>query len=274
MHSARDLCTRIVAYRGRSIDLWPTNYTPPEPRELAEAKEAFSAEILAPLIKETVDPASWCMEGPALDFKAGILIARTAADEHDAIDHLLATLRTQFLQRTRVRAAVVTMPLASLPEYWTGLDDASLVADGGAALIARAGAKVVDRAALRLARQQRDACITGRARSYVGDYDVEIATGALVANPRILQAFEGTCFDVQAVPTARGGGVLAEIRLDRATLRETRKAPTAFGEIECPSHGVLRMHGSTVIPLGATRLVCANLDGDQVTLVLVSAAGD
>jgi hypothetical protein len=267
----RDLANKVYGRRGRVIDLWPSNFTPPAPPELPEPKELMPMDSLVQIVKDVVGVEEWG-EGTSLELKAGVLLVRNRPAVLDRVGEILEGLRARLIRTTRVRAVVVTMPVASLPEYWMGLDEAAILADGGAALLARNGARVVDRASLRLFSGERGAAVGGHEHTYVSDYDTEIAEKASIGNPITRTAFVGTSFDVWAHATGRGGGVTLDVRLDRSTDRGSRQVPTPHGDIECPSHGVLRMHGFTVLRNGSTRLLCANLEGPEITLVLVSAS--
>ena len=272
-YDVADLVARVACHRGPDVRVWPSNYTPPEPPELPESMSLFQdASGILEALKATVDPAGWEDEGVWI--RAGTyydLLVRTDAPRHAAVEAALAGFRRLAVRPARLRAVVATMPAASLPELWTGLSD-TLVADGGAALLARAGAKVVDRATLRLMTPQRDAAVGGRWVDYVGDFDVEISCKSTIPNPIVKRVFAGLSLDVRATWSLDRDALLAEVRLDRSTLRAMRDAKTPVGTIECPSLGVLRARSSVVVPAGSTRLVAADLVGGEVTLVLLHAA--
>jgi tetratricopeptide (TPR) repeat protein len=88
-----DLQVKIPSFLGQEINLFPSNFTPPEPPELAEPTEMFAAEALQDLIKETIGgPGAW--EDPAtLEAKKGILIAKNTPEILDQVQKLLDELR-------------------------------------------------------------------------------------------------------------------------------------------------------------------------------------
>jgi len=88
-----DLQVKIPSFLGQEINLFPSNFTPPEPPELVEPTEMFAAEALQDLIKETIGgPAAW--EDPAtLEAKRGILIAKNTPELLDQVQNLLDELR-------------------------------------------------------------------------------------------------------------------------------------------------------------------------------------
>ena len=88
-----DLQVKIPSFIGQEINLVPSNFTPPEPPELAEPVEMFAAESLQDLIKETIGgPDAW-NEPATLEAKKGVLIARNTPELLDQVQKLLDELR-------------------------------------------------------------------------------------------------------------------------------------------------------------------------------------
>ena len=264
------LSEHVADRRGVRLAVVPSNYTPPEPPELREPRPVFPTEALVDLIKSRVEPASWEQEGVSLDARSDQILVRNDATRLDAIQRALDALRAERTRTTRVRVSLVTLPVTSLPEYWTGLEDA-LVADGGEALRSRPGARFVDTLGLRLRDGQRLASVSGTMRQYVGDFDVEIAVKSMIANPIVKSVLDGTSLDVWAAPVGRGAEIALELRLERGTVREMRNATSMHGPIQCPVYGLLRCLGAFTIPSGSTRIAGASSSGGDVTLVLVTA---
>lgn len=270
-----DLAAKAQNFMGRSVLLAPSGYAGHEPPEMPEPRPAFAIEALVESIKEVVEPESWDDEGSSLEVHNGHLHMRARPDIVVKVEKYLDFLREQFLPTTRLKLTVATIPVASLPEYFMGLDDgATLLADGGAALLARQGAKVVDRAGLRLANDHRSVSVGGRERTYVADYDTTVAEKAAAGHPVVRSVFEGISLDVRVPRISGGGAVACLLRLDRSWPRGTRQVASPHGVIECPSLGIARMRGETLIPLGSTRLVGCNLEGSEVTLYLLTASSD
>lgn len=88
-----DLQVKIQSYLGQEINLFPSNFTPPEPPELAEPVELIQPEQLQELIKETIGgPGAW--EDPAtLEAKKGLLIAKNTPEVLANVEKLLSELR-------------------------------------------------------------------------------------------------------------------------------------------------------------------------------------
>jgi len=271
----RDFDRRAPNARGRSLHLSPSNYTPPEPPELLEAQPTFEPDRLVDLVRTVVDPAYWDTEGAELAISSGRL--HVVADEAHgtaAAAHLDA-LRAQLGRATRLRTTVVALPVASLPEYFGSLDDgATLLVDGGKAVLARAGATIVDRGGARCRPSQRSVSVGGREVVYIGDYDVEIAQAATIGNPVVHATLEGFSCDVACRPAAGGAVVACDLRLDRSTWKASREVKTQHGGIECPTLGISKLRGSTLVPLGSLRIVGATLENGVVTLTILSANAD
>jgi Flp pilus assembly secretin CpaC/tetratricopeptide (TPR) repeat protein len=88
----KDLAVKIQNFRGTDIYLAPSNYTPPEPPELPEAKEIYQMDTLVNTIKEVVDSDQWG-DGTSIDLKAGTLIVRNTSEVLGHVGELLEELR-------------------------------------------------------------------------------------------------------------------------------------------------------------------------------------
>jgi len=270
--SISDLLAPVVNARGSEIRLHPSNFTPPEPPELMEPAPAFSGDTLLETCRLLLGSDVMEREGVNLEVRNGTLWGILDDASAKLVERTLASLRARFLAATRVKATVLSLPLASFPEYLAGLDDgATLLADGGEALLRRPGATVLDRVGLRAQRSQRTAVVGGSRHAYVADFDVEIAEKSFIGNPIMSSWLDGVSLDVAAEPAAGGAAVWCEMRFDRSTPRTHRTVSTRFGAIDFPSLGLERIRGSFALPLGATRIVGASLEDGRVTLVLVSA---
>ncbi len=270
-----DLLEPVPNARSPLVRLEPSNYVPSQPPELPDPMPAFRADTLLEVARQLVGSESMGREGVSLDLRFRTLFARTPEDAAKRIAEWLGVARARTLRATDLRATVVALPLASFPEYFTALDDgATLLTDAGEALLRRTGARVLERLVVHLRDGQRGVAFAGRQRSYLGDYDVEVAEKSMIGNPIMRRVFEGALLDVRGTYVTGGDALSCEVRFDRTTPRPARVTSTPYGPLECPSLAVLRVRGSAVLPLGGTRLLGAALDGGEVTLVLLSAAGE
>ncbi len=253
----------------------PSNYTPPEPPALAEPFCAFPSDALVNLVRFTADAPYWESAGAALNLSGGDLHVQADEAHAKAVADRLDALRVELGRPTRLRATVVSLPLASIPEYLGGLDDgATLLLDGGKAVLARAGATIVDRGGVRCRPSQRSVSVGGNEVVYVADYDVEIAQAANIGNPITQAVLAGFSLDAACRPAAGGAAVACDLRLDRSTWNASRDVRTQHGDIECPTLGISRLRGSTLVPLGTLRIVGATLENGIVTLTILSANAD
>ena len=274
--SALDLFTRTfwLTPRPGIFHLAVSGWNPPARKTDREVTGCFPSDLIIETIKMSVDLTRWADPGLTMDLKNGMLLV-SGDEAHDrAIAEFVDALRRQFVRSIDLRATVVTMPLVSLPEYWSALGDGeALLADGGRALLARPGAAVVDRGAHHVRSGQRDASSGGTQHLYVADYDVGIAEKSAIGNPIVRAVLDGLTSDLDVDEVAGGTAVRLTLRLERGVWRGSRVAPTSHGDIECPTLGVSAVRGEIVIPLGATRIVGAVVEGETVTLTLFGATG-
>ncbi len=268
-----DLGASIGHSRSWPIYLVPSNFTPAEPPGLPQPTPLFPEDGLVGLVKQGVDAPSWEREGARMEVKNHVLVARNGEPQIQAIRRLVEDLRARANRPLRHRLTVVTLPAASWSAFASG-GSLDLLEDGGKALLATPGAQVADRLTLRTYPGQRSAVQGGRMLPYLGDYEVEIAQAASIGNPVTQAVLLGSSFDVLSSLTLDGKAVATEVRWDRSRLREMRRVPTKFGDIEAPSIALQRFRGRTVVPLGGTVLLSASLWEGEATLVLLTVSPD
>jgi hypothetical protein len=264
-----DLAHRPRFTRGVSIHLLPTGYTPPEAPELPEPEPVFPPDTLLDAVRAAVDPPSWEAEGTGIAVRHGTILVQSDAKRLEAVERLLGALRGRYLEPVRVRTRVLSVPIASVPGGWPGgaPDDAALLA-------ALPGVRVLDRASVSVLPGVRRSYVGGVSRSYVADYDAEIADEATIGNPVVRQVLDGLSLDAWPVRVLEGGAYLVETRVDRSSWRGSRDVVTSHGAIECPHLGLTRIRGDVVVRAGETRVVFAGLDGDAMTFVLLTVTED
>lgn len=266
-----DLTRPVESARGWIAMLPPSEYVPPEPPPLEEATPPITVDTLADLLGVALWRGTWDRAGAALDVTERRCRVVTDEPRHAQVATVLARLRETRLRPTSVRARVVEVPWAALPEWWTGLPE-GLVADGGVALLARAGARVVEDQSLLVLDGQRRATVEGGLRNYVAGYTTKIATLAVIGNPIVRSLLEGTCLDVECDPVFAAPAASLALRLDAGRFVERREVPTCFGAIECPTLHLGRSRGEATVPIGATRVVAAWGTAGGIRLVLLTAS--
>lgn len=261
-----DLFERVEHRRGTEVRLSPSEESPPEPPELPEPRGRVEADTIVTLLRGVVAPAMWDRAGVELSIARGRLRVRHDAPRLAAVRATLDDLRRAARAAARVELVTVRLPLASVPEWWTGFD-APCLADGGAGLWARAGAVVVDRATLRLPDGARDAAIQGTQVAYLADFAIRAAEKRSGAQPVPARVLDGASNDVRCCRA--GGGALLELRLDRGRVERFERTPTPHGDLDLPVLRVGKVRGSLVTAFDATHVVAADLDGDALTLTLL-----
>ena len=251
-----DLATLPRVIPSPPLRLFWSNYLPPVPRD--ESPVEVWSDSLVDAVKQRVDRDGWDDEGSEIHLRTGRLTVRHDERHQEAVAAFLDGLQAYLRASWRVRLDAVQLPLASLPEWWTGLGTGEgLLKDGTGVLLSRAGARAIDAASVRLQRGLRNATIGGTNHTYLADYDLEIAEKSTIGNPIIRQVLAGLSVEVDACPVLDAGALLCNARIERSTWRGLRTVWTRSGSIECPSLGRQVWNGSAVIPIGATRIVAA-----------------
>lgn len=269
-----DLLTRVVNERGEFVGLIGSSYWPPEPPELSEPRRPVQDYRLAEFARRILGPPEGDPDAPSASLAKGRLVVRADAVERAAVEGLLADLRQRVLRLYRLRWNLVSLPLASFPEYLGASDLDAHARDGGAGLLARDGARLESRCLLRARAHARSASVQGTEHAYVADYDVEVAEKAAIGNPIVKEAFEGLSFDADVVPAAGGDALACEVRIDRSDWRGLREVRTRHGDVECPTLGLLRLRGSVVVPLGASRVAGLWVEDGRAWVGVLSANAD
>jgi hypothetical protein len=263
----RALARTVASTRGEPLRIAPSSYTPPEPPELPEPAALFPMDAFVELVRATVDPPGWEREGAAIEVKNNVLFARTDDETARAIDALTRLVTDRQARSYRATATVVSFARTS------PLDVVRAADAGGARLAAILGdaadARVEARASVRVVSGSRAGTFEGRLRSYLSDYEVEIAQDARIGNPVVGRFGEGLMLDVGASLAGSGNALVCEVRADRTAVREMRSIHTRHGDIDLPNVGLVRFRGGVVVPVGGARLLTTwTEEGRTAALVL------
>jgi len=92
-YDVKDLVAKIQDFPGQEINLVPSKYQPPEAEEAPEPTSPFEIDSLIEVIKQTIDPTAWEIEGAQIEPKNGVLVVRQIPEVHGKIGQFLSDLR-------------------------------------------------------------------------------------------------------------------------------------------------------------------------------------
>ena len=111
----------------------------------------------------------------------------------------------------------------------------------------------------------------GRERSYLADYEVEIAEDAVTSNPIVQRVLAGVVLNVNAGLSSTGDSATLGVRFSRTWLTDPlRVVKTQNGEIQVPELRVVRLRTDLEVPFGATAVVGSAGDAGRRTLLLLT----
>lgn len=263
-YDVSDLCTLVGDGREPLGNLVPSKYDPPSEREIEEPQAAFDVDALIEIIKVAVEPAAWEMEGADIQPKNMRLFVRTIPRVHGKIARMLAWARAAADRRVSVEVHVVPVGDADAALLTNALE---LTADEAQRLLAQPLAAV----SLAGFDGQLLGGRAGREISYLGDYEVEIADGAAIADPVARKVFSGCTAEV--LPCLDDGeGAILHCELEISRVAEPLPVhPTAHGPIELPTRRLTRVQESFWAPLGRTVVAGGCTVGDEPCAILVTA---
>ncbi|MEK7466923.1 MAG: hypothetical protein AAB074_05855 [Planctomycetota bacterium] len=221
-----------------------------------------TGEFLVAAITTNFDEDSWSDERNTLQYDSGVLYVTQTKENHEKIQKYIDMLRRRFSRRIIVEAEVLLLaPEAfaasgALPGLLTAEQDKAL--HDAAADPARGRLLTLLRAVAM--NGQRVFAADLSEKSYVRDYDVEIAQDQAIADPCQGNLVTGAVLDVRPILANDLGTVLMDTRFKLARPRGIAPfdpATATLGTLELPSHDVLRTRTTLSIPLGRSVLLCA-----------------
>lgn len=270
-----DLEEALPDRRGWEINLMPSNFTPPEPPELAEPAPIFPGDALPDLISEFVVPGSWNRDGTGMEVRYGLLFVTNTEKVLNRIASLLTLLRRQYLWTIEMDARLVELPTAAGRGLLDAADGAPHLLDNArAALLKQAIEKgaltYADRVKITSLSGARNAIHSGSHFTYLQDFEVEIAEKSTIANPIIQRGTEGIVLDVQPMPTSTGDAVNLAYQITRTRLvGKIRQVASPHGPIDAPELDILRLRGNLRVPLGQTAVVGAGGQNGRMLVLLL-----
>jgi hypothetical protein len=263
---------------GTEINLVPSNFTPPEPPELADPTPIVPADALVELLFEVSPSRTWNRADSSIEARNGQLIVRQTPRVLEAIETQIDHLRARYLRSTAIRLDLLDVPtrlalaLDEAPGPDAGLALGERALAGLEAAVAAGDARRLGQLRTTAVQAARQAVEQGVVRHYLQDYEVEIAEESTIANPVVRKFFEGLVGDVRPTTASGGEGVKVTLRFTASHLEEMGQTATPHGPIDLPAMGILRSRGDVFVPLGRTALVLAGGDGSRSRILLLTAS--
>lgn len=258
---------RVPSRQAPVSSLFASNFTPPEPPELPEPRCALEPEHIQDLVRTAIAPEVW--EQGALEVKGGTLIVRAPETVHAAVGRMLASLQHHLMWAAEVNAEVVEVPAALAAAQETLLSE-----EGSKELTAalKGGtATRIDVLRVAAAQSTRNFVAAGRQRSYVRDFDVEIAEDSAIGKPVIGVVFAGAVLDVQPSINSTWDGAAIAVRFQRTWLPdELPTFATSWGTVQVPEMRSLRIRTNLEVPFGRTAVVGSFVENGRRTLLLLT----
>ena len=262
---------------GWDADLVPSNFTPPEPPELADPAPIFPQEALVELLRALSPPRMWNRDGTYLEARDGRLRAKNTAPVLDAVGSQIDQIRRRLLydvvidvQAVRARRSLTEALLGDGRE-----GGAALTARGTQALraaVAAGEAELLDDLRVVSLAGARNNVLSGRQVPYVQDFEVEIADETDIGNPVVQIVLSGTVVDLHPALTSSRDAALVDVRITRTRLREPmRELECPFGPLQLPELEVWKLRTSVVAPLEETVIVGLGGRGEDRILLLLEA---
>jgi hypothetical protein len=266
----------IREWRGRQLNLTPSNFTPPEPPELREPQPIVYADALRDLMQLLIAPDGWSREGLGIEIRMNRMQVRSTAPALDAVADGLTALRKGLRVSIATEATLFALDEADARKM--GLEagaafDPEVLATL-AKLVSVGRAEVLGTGISRNIAGSRGGFESSRRVPYLSDYEVEIAKGAVISNPIINHLYSGTVLDLEAALTPSRGSVCAVLRFARSAVRQPlRRVHTPHGDLEVPEYDLFRSRATFVVPLGRSTVVSTARAGTRRhVLVLTSRA--
>jgi hypothetical protein len=240
----------------------------------AESEAPFQAGGLVALIRGSIEPDTWRHEAVRCEVADTTLEVVQSPAVHAEVAELLRRLRRDVGLVVEVDVAVWRVTAAQSRAVLAASRNGSGVfpAGGATAALAAAKASALDRATVVLRSGQRAHASTVRTRSYLGDFDVEVAQEAQLADPVIHTERLGLVADLKAVPSRDGSRVALETQLAWAESASTdRRAETSVGTIELPERRVTTVRGLADVAYGEQWCAAAAADGAGSVCFVLSA---
>ncbi len=267
-YDVSNLTTKVRDQVIEPSNLRVSQYSAPEPRELAEPAAPFEIDSLMDLIRNVVEPETWdSIEGADIAPKNSSLIVTNIPRVQRGIKVMLDRLGK--IARRHVVVDVIALPVnketaALLRQRPRELSPAEAKALGAM--------KALGTLRVTCFNGQQSVQRSGARHSYLQDYDVEIAQASTIGDPIRAEVFSGFSAEIQATMDLSAKGVLLQCRLERTRLDEKiRKLDTEHGPLDLPVLEVTRVSTSLWAPFDRMVVVGGTTGGTKPCVFVATA---
>lgn len=266
----REWDIRGLTYPDRDVRAVRIGFAPAEGR--TEERWSTDGETILEWIRETVNVDGWDGHLGRLELRGGILSATAGAEDIAAIGGLLEELKARAARTVALEVEILEVASGAAAGLTPGaLEDKT--AEG-----LRASARVLHRLVARASADRYGVASSLRRRTYVADFDIEIAQHATVADPVVRTLLEGSILEFRPHFAAAGDALSLELLFQAAHVAELTpfKLPAASGGlVELPRVDGDELRTCFVAEPGKTFLVSLTdfrpATAGRVTLVLARA---
>lgn len=253
----RSLTAARTARRAPQIGFWPGG---DNAVGVGTQNDGISGDDILIILSQTVNAGAWDSGDNSIDYSNGLL---RATAQPEILKRLAAEI--EILQAQEARTVVIEVEILELgPGAADGLAPGILDEAAAAALRAAAADKargrVVHHLVARGAAGTWALASSLRRRTYVHDFDIEIAQQASIPDPVMRELEDGALFEARPRFASGDDLVHLELRLQTAVLAELAdfKLPAlSGGRLELPRVNCTEIRTYIAVPPGRTALVAA-----------------
>ncbi len=248
----------------------------------------FQPDDIVESIQTNIHEDSWSDNAHSISTDGTTLTVVNTAEVHEVIERYLSMLRAQRSRQVTVEATLLELPPAVLEAMDAAGGDAGgvLLSDAqrqilAAALERDAGGRVLQVARTTGFSGQRVHVRNARRRTYVHEYDVEIAEKSVVGDPITSEIEEGVLLDVRPMIEFGASRIRVEIRFEQQALTRALEAVDpgiqGIGRMHMPIVGRMTSFCTITVPPDASALAAiasvTPVSGERRCVALVVRAG-
>jgi hypothetical protein len=264
VYNVADLTVRLTSFIAPNLLVRPAGAEVDESQPLfgkSQEGEIFFAgtEHLMDLILTNVLPDLWDVGSSTINASGphGIVVTGEPLLQAAVTDYL-AELRRSVGRTVTVELRVIEAPTGALPLQHPGAPTLSLTQKEGLAILAKAESggdvRIIRSARITGYNGQQVSLYRGAQRSFVQDWDVEVAQEASISDPIVGIVQDGFAFDVR--PIVRDENlIVVDLRAQRSEHRSPiRTVVSTSGPVQAPDMAYSRVNTTLTVPNGGFAL--------------------